>query len=211
MPRLRRCGRHAALVDVNDLEQVLDLHAELRRHTPAGVVEMVPAARTLLLRFDPARTTFDRLATDVAALAGGADPGTARAAGDTRAPVTVPVRYDGEDLAELAREVGMPPGEVVRRHTAGEYVVAFCGFAPGFGYLAGLDPALHVPRRAEPRTRVPAGAVAVADRYTGVYPRPSPGGWRIIGHTELAVWQPDRDPPALLLPGTRVRFAEVAP
>jgi 5-oxoprolinase (ATP-hydrolysing) subunit B len=203
MPRLRRCGRHAVLVEVDDLHEVLGLHAALDRDTPDGVVELVPAARTLLVRFDPRRTTLDRLAADLAGR------GAAAAVPEPRATVTVPVRYDGDDLDELARHTGLAEREVVDRHTAGEYMVAFCGFAPGFGYLAGLDPALHAPRRATPRTRVPAGAVAIADRYTGVYPRPSPGGWLIIGHTDLEVWQPDRDPPALLLPGTPVRFVEV--
>jgi 5-oxoprolinase (ATP-hydrolysing) subunit B len=202
--RLLRCGRHGVLVELDRLEQVLGLHAALQRDIPAGVVELVPAARTLLLRFDPARTTSDRLSAELAEREFTELPSA------SRGEVTVPVRYDGEDLAHLARHAGLATAEVVRRHTAGRYVAAFCGFAPGFAYLAGLDPALHAPRRATPRTRVPAGAVAVADRYSGVYPRQSPGGWLIIGHTDLAVWQLDRDPPALLLPGTPVRFVEVS-
>jgi KipI family sensor histidine kinase inhibitor len=192
------------LLELDGLDEVLGLHAALDRDPPAGVVELVPAARTLLVRFDPGRTTLDRLAADLAGR------GLADATREPRATVTVPVRYDGEDLAELARHTRLTADEVVKRHAAGEYVVAFCGFAPGFAYLAGLDPALHAPRRATPRTRVPAGAVAIADRYSGVYPRPSPGGWLIIGHTDLAVWRPADDPPALLLPGTPVRFVEVA-
>ncbi|HVU92653.1 MAG TPA: allophanate hydrolase subunit 1, partial [Jatrophihabitans sp.] len=120
--------------------------------------------------------------------------------------VELAVEYDGPDLAATAAELGLSPAELVRRHAAGEYVVAFCGFAPGFAYLTGLDPALHVPRLAEPRTRVPAGAVGIAGEFTGVYPRPSPGGWRLLGRTDAVLWDLDRTPPALLPPGTRVRF-----
>jgi 5-oxoprolinase (ATP-hydrolysing) subunit B len=95
--------------------------------------------------------------------------------------VEVPVPYDGEDLDDVAQLTGMSPREVVARHCAGEHIVAFCGFSPGFAYITGLDPALRVPRRPSPRTKVPAGAIALADQFTGVYPRTSPGGWRIIG------------------------------
>jgi KipI family sensor histidine kinase inhibitor len=118
------------------------------------------------------------------------------------------VVYGGEDLDDVAELAGLSREEVVAAHAGGDYVVAFCGFAPGFGYLTGLDERLHVPRRDSPRKRVPAGAVAVADTFTAVYPRPSPGGWQLIGHTGETLWDTDRDPPALLVPGTRVRFTE---
>jgi KipI family sensor histidine kinase inhibitor len=95
---------------------------------------------------------------------------------------------------------------VAEAHAGAEYVVGFIGFAPGFAYLTGLDERLHVPRRESPRTKVPAGAVAIADRFTAVYPRPSPGGWQLIGHTDVELWDVERDPPARLTPGTRVRF-----
>jgi KipI family sensor histidine kinase inhibitor len=120
--------------------------------------------------------------------------------------VEIPVTYDGPDLAEVARLTGLPADEVVRRHAAAEYVVAFSGFAPGFGYLTGLPAELRVPRRDSPRTAVPAGSVAVAGEFTGVYPRRSPGGWQLLGRTDAVLWDPERDPPALLVPGTRVRF-----
>jgi KipI family sensor histidine kinase inhibitor len=123
--------------------------------------------------------------------------------------VVVEVRYDGEDLEEVASLTGLSSSEVVARHVGGAYVSAFCGFAPGFAYLTGLDPSLRVARRDSPRTRVPAGAVAIADEYTAVYPRESPGGWRIIGHTSTPVWDLAADPPTLLAPATRVRFVQV--
>jgi 5-oxoprolinase (ATP-hydrolysing) subunit B len=202
--RVLPCGEGALLVEVDDLEAVLGLHAALEAAPPDGVVELVPAARTLLVAFDPARTGAAPLREALAALewAPGARPG-----GEL---VEVPVAYDGEDLDAVASLAGMSREEVVRRHREGEYVAAFCGFAPGFAYLDGLDPALHVPRRDEPRTRVPAGAVAVADRFAAVYPRESPGGWRLLGRTDLVLWDEQRDPPARLAPGTRVRFVDAA-
>jgi KipI family sensor histidine kinase inhibitor len=200
--RVLPCGEEALLVELDGLDAVLGMHAALAADPPEGVVELVPAARTILVAFDPARTAPERLAEalrDVRPLAAARERGPL---------VEVPVVYDGEDLEEVAGLAGCSAEAVVRRHLAGEYLAAFCGFAPGFAYLDGLDPALHVPRRDTPRTRVPAGAVALADRFTAVYPRPSPGGWRLIGRTDLALWDAERDPPALLAPGTRVRFVE---
>lgn len=198
-----RCGAEAVLVELDDREQVLGLRAALRAARPAGVLELVPGARTVLVRYDPARTGMVRLAELI--------EGLTLAAGEDRAPdeVVVPVRYDGADLADVAELTGLTVAQVVARHVEGEYTVAFCGFAPGFAYITGLDRRLHVPRRASPRTSVPTGSVALADEYTGVYPSPSPGGWRLIGRTELRLWDLERDPPTLLTPGTRVRFDEV--
>ncbi|OEV14280.1 allophanate hydrolase, partial [Streptomyces nanshensis] len=123
------------------------------------------------------------------------------------AVLEIPVRYDGPDLADVAALWGVAPDEVARRHAATEFRVAFCGFAPGFGYLTGLPEPYHVPRRATPRTRVPVGAVGLAGAYTGVYPRSSPGGWQLIGTAPRTVlWDTARTPAALLAPGTRVRF-----
>jgi KipI family sensor histidine kinase inhibitor len=198
--RLLPAGERALLVELDDLDAVLGLHAALEATPPRGVTELVPAAQTLLVAFDPAATDEARLATALRETR--FEPG-ARADGPL---VEIPVEYDGEDLADVAAASGLAADEVARLHAAGEYVVAFCGFAPGFGYLTGLDERLHVPRRESPRTRVPAGAVAIADRFTAVYPRASPGGWRLIGHTGATLWDVDRDPPALLSPGTRVRF-----
>jgi KipI family sensor histidine kinase inhibitor len=124
--------------------------------------------------------------------------------------VEIPVTYDGEDLKDVAELTGLSIGEVIERHTASEFTVAFCGFAPGFGYLVGGDPTLQVPRRLSPRTRIPAGSVALAGAFSGVYPQASPGGWQIIGTTPLKMWDLTRDPPALFQPGYRVRFFDLA-
>ena len=198
--RLLPCGRRALLVELDD---VLGFQEALSRLEPAGVEELVPAARTLLVRFDPAVTDAGRLG----ALLREVSP--VDTAVSASAEVVIPVRYDGEDLADVAAEAGLSVSEVISRHSEGSYVSAFCGFAPGFAYLSGLDPVLHVSRRSTPRTRIPAGSVAIAGEYSAVYPRASPGGWRLLGRTDVPVWDVDRDPPNLLPPGTRVRFEAV--
>jgi KipI family sensor histidine kinase inhibitor len=203
--RVLRCGSRAALVELESLPQVLGLHTTLREDPPQGVTGLVPAARTVLVNYDPAVIDFHGLRAHLTRL-----PVTEVRRRDGKA-VEVPVHYDGEDLEDVARMTGLSPREVVARHAGGEHTVAFCGFAPGFAYITGLDPALHVSRRDSPRTKVPAGSIALADEFTGHYPRESPGGWQIIGRTELRVWDLDRDPPMLLLPGTRVRFVEAGP
>ncbi len=126
------------------------------------------------------------------------------------APVELPIVYDGEDVDDVARMVGCSPSDVIGLHLSATYRVAFCGFAPGFAYLVGLPRRLHVTRRASPRSRVPAGSVAIAAGYCGVYPRSSPGGWHLLGRTGASLWSLDRDSPSLLTPGTRVRFVEVS-
>jgi KipI family sensor histidine kinase inhibitor len=199
--RLLPCGRRAVLVEVDD---VLGYQAALTQAPPDGVDELVPAARTLLVRFDPAVTDAGRLG----ALLRQVSPVDSRVT--EAAEVVIPVVYDGEDLAEVASETGLSVSEVVARHSAGAYVSAFCGFAPGFAYLSGADPVLHVSRRSSPRTRIPAGSVAIAGEYSAVYPSASPGGWRLLGRTAAPVWDVERDPPNLLPPGTRVRFREVS-
>lgn len=203
--RVLRCGLDAVLVEVADREQVLALRAALLRAEPDGVTELIPAARTLLIRYDRRRITPDGIDALLADRRN--ESPDERASGE----LIVPVNYDGADLAEVAELSGLSVRDVVRRHLEADYTVAFCGFAPGFAYLTGLDPELRLPRRESPRTQVPAGSVAIADEYTGVYPRSSPGGWRLIGHTELVVWDLNRDPVTLLPPGTRVRFEEVGP
>ena len=117
--------------------------------------------------------------------------------------------YDGADLAEVAEETGFSPDEVIARHSGRDYLVGWLGFSPGFGYLTGLDPALHVARRATPRTSVPAGSVAIAGPLAAVYPSASPGGWRLLGRTSVRLWDERREPPAALAPGQRVRFRPV--
>jgi KipI family sensor histidine kinase inhibitor len=166
-----------------------------------GVVEAVAGARTVLVVFDRAVTSAQRVSSALdSASVGVAEPGPELQF------VEVRVVYDGPDLAEVAAEVGLSDGQVAELHVSGEYTVRFCGFSPGFAYLDGLDPRLYLPRRSSPRTAVPAGSVAVAGEFTGVYPRSSPGGWRLLGRTDAELWDVTRDPPALLVPGARVRF-----
>ncbi|MFE2627143.1 allophanate hydrolase subunit 1 [Streptomyces sp. NPDC059374] len=196
-------GDDALLVEVSSGEEARALHAELLRRRAEGslaVREIVPAARTVLL---DGLTDPDRLAAELAL--SDVPPAPAHA----RDVVQLPVRYDGPDLADVAAHWGVPPDEVARIHAGTEFSVAFCGFAPGFGYLTGLPQRYDVPRRATPRTAVPAGAVALAGPYTGVYPRSSPGGWQLIGTTDAVLWDHTRMPAALLAPGTRVRFVPV--
>ena len=218
--RVLPAGSAGVLVEVDDLAQVLALAAHLRAHPLPGVVDLVPAARTVLLVLDPSAAlpgTTGGPAVTPAAIGAAvlALPGavvSARAStrtGTTPEPdtVTVPVVYDGEDLAEIGELTGWGAEGVVARHTSTTWTVAFSGFAPGFGYcVADTGPAWRVPRRATPRTRVPPGSVALADGWTGVYPTASPGGWQLLGRTSTAVWDLDRDPPALLRPVVRVRF-----
>lgn len=201
--RILPASQRALLVEVDDLETAMRLHlaaAEL-----PGVRESVPGARTVLLTYDPHRVSAARLAQALRALTLDTAPA------HTPPEVTIPVRYDGEDLDEVAALLRLSRDEVVTRHLAARWQVAFVGFAPGFGYLVGDDPVFDIPRRSSPRTRVPAGAVALAGRFTGVYPRESPGGWQLIGHTETRLWDLDREPPALLAPGVPVRFTRAAP
>ncbi|MFJ2394036.1 allophanate hydrolase subunit 1 [Streptomyces sp. NPDC087843] len=193
-------GEHALLVEVASGEAAQALHAELLRRRADGslsVREIVPAARTVLLDGldDPVRLASHLPAWEI-------PPLPARAEG----AIEIPVRYDGPDLADVAARWGVTERLVPEIHAAAEFRVAFCGFAPGFGYLTGLPSRYDVPRRATPRTSVPAGSVALAGPYTGVYPRSSPGGWQLIGTTDAVLWDHARVPAALLAPGTRVRF-----
>ena len=195
---------NAVLVELADLDQTLALLASLQRDPLPGVEELVPAARTILVRFRPASCGLSQLVHAISTrnVASRAQRGSTL--------IEIPVRYDGEDLAEVAQLLGITQEEVVRRHTGSEYTVAFTGFAPGFAYLSGGHPSLDVPRRSTPRTRIPAGAVGLAGTFSGVYPQASPGGWQIIGVTPVAMWDLGREQPALLQPGYRVRFVDIA-
>jgi inhibitor of KinA len=185
--------------------------ARLAARAVPGVTELVPAFASVTVHYDPARVAagegspYARLAAAVADALAGADDAPPPPA----AVVEIPVRYGGAggpDLDDVARLHGMSADEVVRRHAAGDYVVHMVGFLPGFAYLGGLDPELATPRRAVPRTVVPAGSVGIGGQQTGVYPLDSPGGWHLIGHTALRLFDPRRDPPVLLRAGDRVRF-----
>lgn len=188
-------GRRALLVEVEGTDQALAL-ALWARSARLPVVDIVPAATTVL--FDGVgdlATLQDRLA--------GWTPSAEAQRGEE---VEVAVTYDGDDLEEVAAAWGTDPDGVVRRHQETVFVSAFCGFAPGFAYLAGLPDELAVRRLDTPRSRVPAGAVALAGTWCGIYPTPSPGGWRVIGRTDAVLWDPSRSAPALLAPGTRISF-----
>lgn len=209
--RLLPMGDAALLVEVEDVPAVLAVAAALRGRWQRGggvwatVEDVVPAARTVLVRVRDG-TDLDPLRAAVVATARDAPPPepTHEAAG----PVRVPVVYAGPDLAEVARFTGLTERQVVAAHTGTPWTAAFAGFAPGFAYLVGGDPRLRVPRRAEPRTDVPAGAVGLAGEFSGVYPRRSPGGWQLLGTTDAVLWDLHRDPPALLAPGAVVRFED---
>ncbi len=200
--RVLPSGTTALLVELDDLDEVLGLYAALTEKAPKGVVDIVPAARTLLLVTDPAVTSLSAVEE---AVRGTTPREDRRGWGEL---VEIPVTYDGADLEEVGQLLGCDAAELVRRHTANEWTVAFCGFAPGFGYLTSQTWQAEVPRRRSPRKKVPPGSVALAGEFSGVYPRESPGGWQLIGWTELAVFDPSRDPVAVLRPGIRVRFVD---
>ena len=170
------------------------------------MLDIVPASRTVLLELAgprdqaPTRQLLTRLQVDPA--------GTA-ASDDGHIDVVIDVVYDGADLADVAELTGLDVPGVIEAHTARPWRCGFGGFAPGFAYLVGGDPRLAVPRRSEPRTKVPAGSVGLAGEFSGVYPRQSPGGWQLIGRTDAVLWDVNRPQPALLMPGMRVQFRAV--
>lgn len=207
-PRLVPYGDRALLAEFDDIADVVAWSDALRAAGVDGVDDVVPAARTVLV--------VGASGADQASLARrlheieprtGADAATGA---DAPPVVEIPVRYDGPDLADVARLTGLTEPEIVRAHTGTPWRVAFGGFAPGFAYLTGGDAALQVPRRDEPRTKVPSGAVGLAGEFSAVYPRASPGGWQLIGTTDTVMWDLDRDPPALLEPGRVVTFVEAS-
>lgn len=202
--RLLPVNLDAILVELADLDETLALFDALEADPIEGVTELVPAARTILVHFLPWVCPLPRLVAGIAARQG--RQGQARQG----TLVRIPVRYDGEDLAEMADYLGLSVEELVRRHAASVWQVAFTGFAPGFAYLSGGDPVFNVPRRASPRTRIPAGSVGLAGTFSAVYPRATPGGWQLIGTTDVPMWDLTRTPPALLQPGQRVQFVDVA-
>jgi KipI family sensor histidine kinase inhibitor len=194
-------GDQALLLQLDSTAEVLAWAAALHDAMMPDVLDIVPAARTVLLKLDgPGRQDAIRRRLDTMQVAAGAEPDP------PGRPSVIDVVYDGADLDEVAGLTGLTAAQVVDAHTANPWTVGFCGFAPGFAYLVGGDPRLAVPRRSEPRSSVPAGAVGLAGEFTGVYPRRSPGGWQLIGRTDAVLWDIDRPDPALLTPGTRVQF-----
>jgi KipI family sensor histidine kinase inhibitor len=194
-------GDQALLLQFESTAEVLAWTDALQDAAMRGVLDIVPAARTVLLKLDgPDRQSAIRRRLGTLEVAPGA------AATTPAEPTVIDVVYDGADLAEVAGLTGMTAAQVIAAHTAIPWTVGFCGFAPGFAYLVGGDRRLAVPRRSEPRPSVPAGAVGLAGEFTGIYPRRSPGGWQLIGHTDAVLWDLDRPDPALLTPGMRVQF-----
>jgi KipI family sensor histidine kinase inhibitor len=204
-----RVGETAALLECGSSDGVLVALDLLEHRPPAGLIDLVPGAETLLvLLSDPADIDPDLLGAAEerarrAADAGGAADAAPREPGHVH---RIPVRYDGPDLEVVARRAGLTVPQVVERHLDGSYRVAFVGFQPGFAYLTGLDPRLHCPRLDSPRTAVPPGSVAIGGEWTGVYPARSPGGWNLIGTTATRLFDPASEHPCLLLAGDGVRF-----
>jgi KipI family sensor histidine kinase inhibitor len=198
--RILPAGDRAVLVELDNLDAVLGYYAALVDSPPEGVIDIVPAARTVLVTTD---------GTDLPSLTKAlwsVEPtANAQTAGDL---LEIPVVYDGEDLPDLADFLNCSIDDVIKRHTTEDWTVAFCGFSPGFGYLTGTG-SWDIPRRQSPRTKVPTGAVALAGEFTGVYPRESPGGWQLLGHTTLQIFDQTRDPAALFHPGRHIRFTKV--
>jgi KipI family sensor histidine kinase inhibitor len=197
--RVLPMGPRAVLVEDPDPDPAAWSLA-FRRVAPPGVVEIVPAAATVLITCESSSALTGAVdaigrVVDVAPIKSGAGP-----------TVVIDVVYDGPDLDAVAIAAGLDAASVVRLHQDATYEVAFCGFAPGFAYLRGLPAALHLPRRETPRTRVPAGSVAIAHEFSAVYPTETPGGWHLLGRSETVLFDAAVDPPSVLLPGMRVRF-----
>lgn len=202
-------GDAAVLVELGStLDPALNarVHALARRvETMRGVTVSVPGYATLLVEYDPPRCDYGELCREIE----NALTGTETEIAQESRVVEIPMQYGGEfgpDLDFVARHNGITTGEVIARHTARLYRVFMLGFAPGFPYLGITDEKIAAPRLETPRPRVRAGSVAVAGRQTGIYPRESPGGWRLIGHTAVILFDPTREPPALLRAGDSVRF-----
>lgn len=204
-PRVLDYGDRALLLEFDNTAEVLTWTDALRVADFPGVVDIVPGAVTVLVKLtEPryqavARQRMCEVRPSLVPVAGSAES----------VDIAIDVTYDGEDLEEVARLTGLTPEQVVAAHTGRPWRVGFSGFAPGFAYLIGGDERLAVPRRADPRTKVPVGSVGLAGQFSGIYPRESPGGWQLIGRTSAVLWDVDRDDPALLTPGMWVRFQAV--
>lgn len=181
------------------------LAGRLAAHPLEGVLETVPGYASLTVHYDPLLLAHAEVAEWLASHLAAETESTPRPA----RTIEIPVNYDGPDLLFVAQHCNLTIPEVIRLHSAAEYTVAMMGFLPGFPYLGGLPEQLHVPRRASPRTRIPAGSVAIAGAQAGIYPQESPGGWQLLGHTETPLYNPHCDPPFLLAPGDIVRFIPI--
>jgi len=201
--RVLPAGDRALLVELDDLAAVLALSSTLRADPLDGVLDIVPAGQTVLLHCDPEITSLTAVAEAVRRI----QPSAPEAS--IEEVLEIPASYDGPDIDGVLAETGLSRRELIDWHTGADWQVAFCGFAPGFGYLVSDNPR-SIPRREDPRTSVPAGSIGLAGEFSGVYPRASPGGWQLIGRTELTLFDLDADPPALLRPGVGVRFVERA-
>jgi KipI family sensor histidine kinase inhibitor len=205
-------GDLALLLEFDGTAEVLAWAEALNEAGLPGVLDIVPASRTVLVKLAgpryqaPTRQRLGKLRVTAEIRS------HANAPFDGRADIEIDVVYDGADLQEVARLTGLTTDQVIAAHTATPWRVGFGGFAPGFAYLIGGDERLNVPRQSEPRHRVPAGSVALAGEFSAIYPRESPGGWQLIGRAcqdTAQLWDVDRDPPALLRPGMWVQFREV--
>jgi KipI family sensor histidine kinase inhibitor len=196
-------GESAFLVECRDNVDARSVAAAVMTEARAieGLADVVPAARTVLVTFTNRRLAADAVST-LRRLAQAARAITDDDAGVVR----IPTRYDGPDLDLVAASAGLSRDEVVELHSRALYDVAFLGFVPGFAYLTGLPAQLETPRRSDPRTRVPSGSVGVAGDMTAIYPRSGPGGWQLIGCTDLRMFDATHDPPSLLTAGAKVRF-----
>jgi KipI family sensor histidine kinase inhibitor len=202
----RDYGDQALLLEFDSTADVLAWTATLAAAQLLGVLDIVPASRTILIKLaDPRYQAPTRQRLSKLRL----QPGSAPVRPTGQPDVTIDVVYDGADLDDVATLTGLTPEQVIAAHTGTPWQVGFMGFAPGFAYLVGGDERLRVPRRAEPRTTVPPGAVALAGEFSGIYPRQSPGGWQLIGRTDAVLFDVHRDKPALLTPGTWVQFRAI--
>lgn len=188
--------------------RILAVARDLRARPPRGVTEVVPAYTTLGVWFDPLSRDAADLASELVEIAEQAEGREDRDAEGRE--LVIPVRYDGPDLDDVASRLGLAREEVIRRHSEATYRVFLLGFVPGFAFLGLLDPSLELPRRSSPRLKVPAGSVAIAGRQTAVYPLDTPGGWHLLGRTDFALFDPRRDPPAVLGVGDQVRFEAIS-
>ncbi|PHM51933.1 5-oxoprolinase subunit B/C family protein [Xenorhabdus sp. KK7.4] len=194
---------HTIMVELSDLPETLALFDSLNAEPISGIKEIIPAARTVMIRFHPLTISAQQLVTEIQRR------DLQKSSHIQGKQIEIPVRYNGEDLEEVAEILGISVQDVIQQHTDNEYIVAFTGFAPGFAYMISETISWNIPRRKTPRTRIPAGSVALAGEFSGIYPQASPGGWQLIGTTSERIWDLSRIEPALLQPGYRIRFRNV--